>query len=147
MTSPFPHHYQVDLLAGDDGTAILAAGSRASIRGGPPPEFGGDPGPWSPEHLFLSSVALCLMTTFQAFTTRAGVPVARYESHVEGSLDKTRDGLAFTDIVVRVDLQVDESAAERAGQLLETAKKHCIVSNAVKPAVRVEAQIRRIVPA
>jgi organic hydroperoxide reductase OsmC/OhrA len=137
----------VDLLAGDHGTAVLTADGRASIRGGPPPEFGGDPGQWSPEHLFLSSVALCLMTTYQAFTARAGVPVARYESHVEGTLDKTRDGLAFTDIVVRVDLQVDEDAAERAGQLLETARKHCIVSNALKPAVRVEAQIRRIVPA
>src|SRR5205814_3587713 len=88
MASPFPHHYDVHLFAGNEG-AILAAANRPDIVGGPPPEFDGKQEWWSPEHLLLSSVALCLMTTFQAFARRARLHVAGYESRVEGVLDKT----------------------------------------------------------
>jgi organic hydroperoxide reductase OsmC/OhrA len=140
MASPFPHHYDVR-LSGGDGPAILAGGSRPEIVGGPPPEFDGREGWWSPEHLLLSSVGLCLMTTFQALARRAGLAVAGYESHVEGVLDKTAAGLAFTSIRTAVELRVAEADRARAEQLLQSAKRHCIVANALKPAVELVATV------
>jgi organic hydroperoxide reductase OsmC/OhrA len=141
MASPFPHHYDVRLLAGSDH-AVLAGGNRPEIAGGPPPQFDGSDRWWSPEHLLLSSVGLCLMTTFQALARRASLHVLGYDSRVEGVLDKTAAGLAFTSIQIAVDLRVAEPDRERARQLLDSAKKHCIVANALKPAVELRASVK-----
>jgi organic hydroperoxide reductase OsmC/OhrA len=140
MASPFPHHYDVQVSSGTAG-AILAGGRRPPIVGGAPPEFDGRAEWWSPEHLLLSAAALCLMTTFQAFAARAGLSVEGYESRVDGVLDKTPAGLAFTSIAITVDLRVAEVDRTRAEQLLHSAKRHCIVSNALKPTVEVEAVV------
>jgi organic hydroperoxide reductase OsmC/OhrA len=75
------------------------------------------------------------MTTFQAFAARAGLPVEGYESRVDGVLDKTHAGLAFTSIGITVDLRVAEGERVRAEQLLQSAKRHCIVANSLKTAV------------
>jgi len=140
MASPFPHHYDVR-LSGRNGSAILGGGRRPDIVGGPPPEFDGSDQSWSPEHLLLSAVGLCLMTTFEAFAARAGLAVAGYESRVQGVLDKTPAGLAFTSIRLAVDLRVAEADRARAEQLLLSAKRHCIVANALKVAVEVETLV------
>ena len=140
MASPFPHHYDVRVFAGA-GSAVLAGGNRPNIAAGPPPEFDGSDQWWSPEHLLLSAAGLCLMTTFQAFAARAHLEVASYESRVEGVLDKTSAGLVFTSIQITVDLRVADADRVRAEQLLQTAKRHCIVSNALKPAVEVNALV------
>lgn len=136
MTAPFPHHYRVEL----DGR-VLAAPPRAPIAGGAPPQFGGKDVWWSPEELLLGAVALCLMTTFQALATRAGVAVRAYSSQVEGVLDKTAAGLTFTSIRVQVAIVVDADAVARAETLIHSAEKHCIVSNSLKTPPTVEASI------
>jgi organic hydroperoxide reductase OsmC/OhrA len=141
MASPFPHHYDVRLFAGN-GSAILAGGNRPDIIGGPPPEFDGSDRWWSPEHLLLSSVALCLMTTFQVLARRADLHVAAYDSRVDGVLDKTAAGLAFTSIRLTVELRVAESDRARAQELLQTSKRYCIVANALKPAVELQAVVK-----
>jgi organic hydroperoxide reductase OsmC/OhrA len=141
MASPFPHHYDVRLYGGSEG-AVLAADHRPEIVGGAPPEFDGRAEWWSPEHLLLSSVGLCLMTTFQAFARRARLHVAGYESRVEGVLDKTAAGLGFTTIRLKVELRVPEEDRARAEQLLQSAKRHCIVANALKLGVELEAEVK-----
>jgi organic hydroperoxide reductase OsmC/OhrA len=140
MPSAFPHHYDVEVVAGSDG-AVLTGGRRPPVIGGPPPEFDGRADWWSPEHLLLSAVGLCLKTTFEAFAARAGLPIVRYASRVDGVLDKTAAGLVFTSIRVVVDLGVAEADRARAEQLLASAKRHCIVSNALKTAVEVESVV------
>ena len=141
MPSPFPHHYEVELLAGGHATGMITASGRPFILGAAPPEFDGPPGHWGPEHLLLSSVALCLMTTYQALAGRARLPMVRYASRAEGILDKTAAGLAFTSIVVQVDLGVEADQIERAERLMESAQRHCIVSNALRVPVIVQARV------
>ena len=140
MASPFPHRYDVRLYGGSSG-AILAADHRPEIVGGAPPEFDGRAEWWSPEHLLLSSVALCLMTTFQAFARKSRLDVVSYESRVEGVLDKQTAGIGFTAIRLKVELRVADADRARAEQLLHSAKRHCIVANALKPAVELEAVV------
>ena len=140
MATPFPHHYDVQVSSGSVG-AILAGGRRPEIVGGPPPEFDGRPEWWSPEHLLLSAAGLCLMTTFQAFAARAGLRVEGYESRVDGVLDKTAAGLAFTSIDITVDLRVAETDRTRAEELLQSAKRHCIVANALKTPVELQVVV------
>jgi len=140
MTKPFPHHYEVQLVS-DDGRGIVTAPPRPFILGGPPPEFDGRDGWWSPEHLLLSSLALCLFTTFQVFARRSGLKIQGYASRVDSTLDKTPGGIGFTSIVVHVDLRVAPADREKADQLLLAAKRHCIVSNALKTDVQIETAV------
>ena len=146
MTTTFPHHYHVRVEGGSGG-AVMSAPPRPEFRGGPPVEFGGRDDWWSPEHLLLSAAGLCLKTTFEVFASRARLPVLAYSSRVEGTLDKTPQGLAFTSIAIAVELVVAEADAVRAGVLLRTAKDHCIVANALKTPVRLTASVRTAAPA
>ena len=139
MTHPFPHRYEAALAWEGGARAALSSGARPVLTGGPPPEFDGSPDTWSPEHLLLSAANLCLMSTFFSLAKRAGLEVAGYRSRAEGTLDKTPEGLAFTRILLRVSIQA--ARAEEARKILDSAKKHCIVSNALKRPVEVEASI------
>jgi organic hydroperoxide reductase OsmC/OhrA len=141
MPAPFPHHYEVTLEAGADGSGALTAPERPPIVGGAPPQFDGRPEWWSPEHLLLSSVGLCLMTTLQALAARARIPLTGYLSRVSGTLDKTAAGLAFTAIEVAASMAVPEELRPRLEALIGTAEKHCIVSNALKVPVTVKAVV------
>jgi organic hydroperoxide reductase OsmC/OhrA len=141
MSAAFPHHYQVEVRSDEDAKGVLLSDGRPQIVGAPPPEFDGPEGHWSPEHLLLSSLALCLMTTYQALARRARVPHGRYQSRVKAVLDKTAEGIAFTSIAVEVDLLVEPEHVERTERLLESAKRHCIVSNALRPPVTLQARV------
>jgi organic hydroperoxide reductase OsmC/OhrA len=119
----------------------LSSGPRPVLVGGPPPEFDGEPGSWSPEHLLLSAANLCLMTTYMALARKAGLEVASYRSEAEGILDKTKEGLVFTRIGLRVEIQAPAERLEEARRLVETAEKYCIISNSLKRPVVVEAMV------
>lgn len=136
MNAPFPHHYEVNLASEGGLLGKLSAGPRPPFSGGPPPEFGGDDQRWSPEHLLLASVSLCLMTTFAAITDKSKLDFSAYESRAEGILDKTPEGLRFTRVTLTVTVRSGD--ALRAARLLEMAKKHCIVSNSLRVPIEVE---------
>lgn len=146
MAAPFPHRYEVRVEGGTGG-AIVSAAPRPEFRGGAPEEFDGRNDWWSPEHLLLSAVALCLKTTFEAFAKRKGVAALAYGSRAEGTLDKTPQGLAFTSIVVSVELTVDAADVTRAEETLRSAKDHCIVSNALKTPVQLLVTVKSAAPA
>jgi organic hydroperoxide reductase OsmC/OhrA len=130
-----PHEYEVAVAWGADGSGVVSAGTRPVILGGPPPQFGGRPELWSPEHLLLSAVSLCLMSTFQAFLARQPFRLHRCSSLVKGILDKTAGGIAFSSIVIQVDFEAPAHRVDDVKRLLETAKRHCIVSNALRTPV------------
>jgi organic hydroperoxide reductase OsmC/OhrA len=136
MPAPFPHQYTTIT----DG-ASLRAGPRPAIAGGPPPEFDGDDAVWSPEHLLLGAVGLCLETTFAAYAKRNGLLVNAWRAEVSGTLDRTATGLAFTRIVAQVDLTVAREHVERARAVLDRAKRACIVSASLNVPVDVVARV------
>jgi len=135
--TPLPHHYEVAARSEGYGRGVLEAEGRPAIVAGLPHEFGGDAERWSPEHLLLSAVSLCLMNTFQVFAERRGLSYGAYSSVVKGILDKTPVGPVFTSIVIVVELQASPETREEARQILEDAKRHCIAANALRTPVDV----------
>lgn len=129
MPAPFPHQYKAFLEWKQDRLATLSAAEQPRLVGGPPPQFDGSATHWSPEELLLSSIQLCLMTTFFSLVIRQKLVIHAYKSEIEGTLDKTADGLRFTRISLKVDLGSED--ASKARELLQTAKKYCIISNAL----------------
>jgi organic hydroperoxide reductase OsmC/OhrA len=139
-TAPFPHHYEVRLDAQQMG-AVLQASPRPRIVGGAPAEFGGRDDWWSPEHLLLASLNLCLRATFEALARLKHLEVLDYTSSASAVLDRTASGPAFTWLSIAVDLTVPPAEAGRARTLLEKAKQHCIVSNTLKIPVELEISV------
>ncbi|HSN25287.1 MAG TPA: OsmC family protein [Kofleriaceae bacterium] len=140
MPVPFPHHYQTWLVRTLSSRARLEAPPRPMIAGGPPPELDGDASSWSPEHMLLNSIGLCLLTTFDAVAARDRIDLVAWEARVGGMVDKTDTGLQFTKYQVEIDMEVGDP--ERARTTLDEAKRHCLIVNALRAPVEVDAKIR-----
>ena len=139
-TAPFPHHYEVRLDARETG-AVLQAAARPRIVGGAPAEFGGRDDWWSPEHLLLASLNLCLRATFEVLARLKQLDVMDYTSSASAVLERTPSGPEFTSLSLAVDLVVPAGEAERARTLLEKAKQHCIVANTLKLPVQLQVSV------
>src|SRR5689334_25365695 len=114
MPVPFPHHYQTWLVRTLSSRARLEAPPRPIISAGPPPEFDGDATAWSAEHLLLSAIGMCVLTTFEALAARAQMNLLAWEARVSGMVDRTDGGLAFTKFTVDIDMEVSDSERARA---------------------------------
>jgi organic hydroperoxide reductase OsmC/OhrA len=141
MTAPFPHHYETSLRWREERQGLVSASPRPAILGGPPPQFDGQESWWSPEHLLLASASLCLMTTYLALAAKAELKTLAYDCVAEGTLDRTPEGFRFTAILLKVSLKVPPADAERAARLIESGKKHCIVSNSLAVPVKLQAAV------
>lgn len=141
MPAPFPHHYEANLDWTEGSQGNISAPSLPEIIGGPPPQFDGKDGVWSPEQLLLSAAGLCLMTTFLALAKKSPLDLSAYQSRAQGTLDRTKEGLVFTDITLHVKITVPAGNVERAEKLIETAKKYCIVSNSLKRPINLDASV------
>jgi organic hydroperoxide reductase OsmC/OhrA len=144
MPTSATHEFIVSLQA--NGAATVSAPPRPVIVTGPPPEFGGDPETWSPEHLLLAAVSGCLWSTFRALAARKGLAVRGLNCMTTGTVGKTASGLAFTGIRIAVEVDVAAQDTERAHALLAEAERRCIVSNSLKVPVVVQSVVA-IVPA
>lgn len=138
----FPHQYETTVTRTRPSQARIEAAPRAVIDGGAPPEFGGEPTVWSPEHLLISALALCVETTFDAYAARDKLEVHAWRARVVGTLDKTAKGLAFTAFAVDVDIVVDPADTARAEAVMHRAERACIVSNALVTPVTVTTHVR-----
>jgi len=74
----------------------LHAGGNPEICVTTPPDFGGPHNNWSPEQLLTGAVGACMMTSALYYLEKAGVDLRSYMSNATATMDKTRDGLAFT---------------------------------------------------
>ena len=111
---------------------MLTSEGKQEIEIACPPEFGGHPGFWTPEHLFVSSVEVCIMTTFLAYFQKEGGLLESYESKAVGRASLRDRVFRFTDITIRprivVKRQEDSSLARTA---IERAADQCLISRAL----------------
>jgi organic hydroperoxide reductase OsmC/OhrA len=96
MPVPFPHHYSATISRTFASRGRVDAPPRPSLHGGPASEFDGDAASWSPEHLMLSSLGLCMLTTFEAFAARDEIEVLDWKATISGTVDRSPEGLMFS---------------------------------------------------
>jgi peroxiredoxin-like protein len=109
-----------------------------------PPEFKGEPGKWTPEHLLLSAMSSCFVATFRAIAEASKFEYEALEVDALGVLHKWPDGYRFVSITLRPRLALkDQFDGERAKKLLEKAEQNCIVSKAVSCLVKMEPQMEQ----
>jgi peroxiredoxin-like protein len=104
-----------------------------------PPEFQGEAGFWSPEHLLVASTAGCLMTTFLAIAELSQLPVDFFHLKASGKVEKIPGAsYRFTEIRLVPEVGVLPEQIEKARRVMAKAEKNCFISNSLRAEVHVE---------
>lgn len=121
---------------------VEGEGIPRTINFAAPPEFGGEPGLWTPEHLLLASVSTCYVATLRAVAEASKLEFASLELTVEGTIEKQEGGFRFTRILLRPVVTIEkEEERERMGRLLEKAERACLISRSLACATVLEPKI------
>jgi organic hydroperoxide reductase OsmC/OhrA len=115
---------------------------------GPPPEFDGPGGVWSPETLLIAAVADCFILTFRGVSRAARFEWVGLDAHVDGTLERISGVTQFVRYVTRATLTVPSNADHaKARELLERAEKLCLVANSLRGERALEIQVREMAAA
>ena len=123
------------------GGALIEAGDRIPLAGGPPPEYGGSSETWSPEHLLVSAAALCYLTTLEWFVARSELALLDFHCEAEGTVEKTPRGLAFTSVRLAATATAPAGQGHRLRELMDRAKGACLVASSLACPVELDAQV------
>lgn len=107
-----------------------------------PPEFGGEPGLWTPEHLLLASVSTCYVATLRSVAEASKLEFQSLQLAVEGTVEKQEGGFRFTRITLRPVVTIDkEEDRERMGRLLEKGERVCLISRSLACPIVLDSKI------
>ncbi len=138
------HFYEVNLKWIEQKKGMLTSNGLPDIEVATPPQFSsGHEGIWSPEHLFVSSVAVCIMTTFLAIAELSKLEFLSYESRAVGKLEKVENKYLITEITVEPVIVIKyEKDFERAERIIYKAEANCLISNSIRSKVSLLPQIK-----
>ena len=127
-----PIIFATELYWSGDKVAIVGSSSLKTIAVSTSPEFGGADGEWSPEHLFLSSITSCFMSTYLVFVNKMKIENTGFECAATGQVEMVDGKYKFTYIHIYPKAFVgNDIDVERARVALEKTKKYCLISNSV----------------
>ncbi len=137
------HYYEttVDWKSGRIGE--ISAPGFNNVEVATPPEFkNGVAGIWSPEHLFVASANICLMTTFLAIAENSKVEFKSYTSKAVGKLEKVDGKFMMSEIELFPRVVVPAGAdIERVKRIVEKAEANCLISNSMKTQIKLNIEI------
>lgn len=93
--------------------------------------------------MLLSSLGLCMLTTFEAFAARDGIDVLSWDAKISGTVEQTPEGRMFTSIVLELDMRL-EGKVGRVERTLEDAKEYCLVLNSLRVPVVIETELHSL---
>ena len=107
-----------------------------------PVEFQGEPGLWTPEHLLVSALATCFVTTMRVIAEKSKLEVVALEASVEGVLEKAEGGFRFTKFFLHPNLTIArEDDRALAIRLLQKAEHACLISRSLNGQVEMVTKI------
>jgi len=107
-----------------------------------PPEFGGEGGMWTPEHLLLAAVASCFAAPFRGMAEKSNLDFQTIEIAVEGVIEKKEGSLRFTKVILHPEALIcREEDRARAVRLLDKAKQSCLVARSLSAEIEMQPQI------
>ncbi len=122
---------------------ILSEPTLPNIEVATPPEFPkGIPNIWSPEHLFVASVNVCLMTTFLSIAENSKLEFSNFSCKARGKMEKVESEFMITEIDLLPEVTVNaEKDIERAERIIQKAEHHCLISNSIKSEIKLFPKI------
>ncbi|HUK41155.1 MAG TPA: OsmC family protein [Candidatus Acidoferrales bacterium] len=136
-------YYETEIDWQREKTGQLSSEGLPSFTVGAPPEFKGNAGQWTPEHLLVASVNSCFMLTFLVIAENSQIAILSFSSGAEGKLEKVEGaGYQMTEIVLKPRVVIEcAQDLHRTTKVLEKAKANCFVTNSIKTAVKIEPQV------
>jgi organic hydroperoxide reductase OsmC/OhrA len=126
--------------AGEPAKMAMSGISETEV--GPPAVYGGNPNALNPEEMLVAAVNSCIMLVFFHFVKKYEVEVTSYHSDAEGTVEKTKNGLRFTNVEVRASVSVGRAgSAEKIEEIARLAEKYCLVSGSLACPVRYNVEI------
>ncbi len=135
--------YNTEVKWGEGRTGKLSSEGMEDIGIATPPEFPrGVPNIWSPEHLFVASANICLMTTFLAIAENSKLNFISYSSGGKGKVERVDGKFFITQIELTPKILVpNERDKERALRIIEKSEKACLISRSMKSEIILKPEI------
>ena len=139
-----PHAYSITATwEGGRRGKVSAQEIAPAIQFSTPPEFKGEPGYWTPEHLLVAAVGSCFVATFYALAEVSKMEFLGLELVVEGRLGKPEGKLRFTEIYLKPTLNITRHRDnELANRLLTKAHEGCLIARSLICPVHLEPLVR-----
>lgn len=140
------HYYTTNISWQQGRIGKLESNGFDTITVATPPEFPkGVPNLWSPEHLFVASINVCLMTTFLSIAENSKLGFVSYSAEAKGKLEKSDGKFMITEVEVIPRITVNlEKDIERAERIVHKAEEHCLISNSVKTKISLKPLITKV---
>jgi len=137
------HYYNTTVKWTEGRKGELLEPTMPTIEVATPPEFPkGVPNTWSPEHLYVASANICLMTTFLAIAENSKLEFKSFECDGVGKLERVDKRMMISEIILKPKVVVtQEKDIERAQRILEKSENHCLVSNSMKTEIKLEPEV------
>ena len=138
------HFYNVDIKWKNDRQGEMSSPELSTIvEIATPPQFPkGVEGIWSPEHLFTSAVASCLMTTFLSIAENSKLEFTGFSCKSSGKLEQVEGKFLMTEIILEPTVTIaNESDREKAERVLQKSEQHCLISNSIKSKITMNTTI------
>lgn len=130
--------FETELEWIEDNKGILRSrASSSEIKVATPKIFKGvQGGLWSPEHLLISSVSSCFMTTYLFYAKQKGLPVSGFECEAIGQVERINNKLNFTSINLYPKVGIEKAEwTEQAKEVIELTKQNCLITRALNMAI------------
>lgn len=128
----FPHTYNISAQGAAKDYAVAQSGNLAPLHIAEPKEFDGSGMYWSPEQLFVATVANCLILTFRTIANASHFQFVNLKCDATGMLDRVENNNLFTEINIDVLLQLhSEDDLSKGQRLLEKAENQCLIKNSI----------------
>jgi len=132
------HLYNVDIAWTQERKGEMSSPELSTaVEIATPPQFPkGVEGIWSPEHLFTSAVASCLMTTFLSIAENSKLEFTGFSCKSHGKLEQVEGKFLMTEVILEPTVTItNESDREKAERVLQKSEQHCLISNSIKSKV------------
>jgi organic hydroperoxide reductase OsmC/OhrA len=138
------YRYKVGVAWEGDRLTSVSSPDKPQLEVATPPEFkGGVPGVWSPEDLFVASVATCFTVTLVAVLERRDLPLRGLEVGGTGHVTAREDGrFGFVAIELTAAIETDEASIDAVRRSAKYAERACLVSSALDVPVHVDVVVR-----
>jgi hypothetical protein len=91
-----PYFYETQIKWAGQRRGSVASAGLPKLEISTPPEFKGEPGFWTPEHLYVAAAEACLMATFIGIAENSKLAVAGYQSSARGRLERIHFSRDYT---------------------------------------------------
>ncbi len=138
------HFYNTKVTWKEGRIGEISEPTLPTIQVATPPEFNkGVPNIWSPEHLFLASANVCLMTTFLAIAENSKLDFLAYSADSTAKLEKVDGKFMISEITLRPEITLkNEADKEKALRLIHKSEANCLISNSMKSKIILEPVIK-----